>query len=133
MSRIVAAALLVALVGFSSVSRAEDKKADPNGTWKWTVTRGDNKIDMTLKLKLDKDKLTGTLKGGGQNSTETEIADATFKDGEVAFSVTRERNGTKRTTKYKGKVDGDSIKGKTEYKNQNGEDQSRDWDAKRDK
>lgn len=133
MSRFVSAALLVALVAFSSVSRAEDKKADPNGTWTWTVTRGDNKVEMTLKLKLDGDKLSGTFKGGGQNATETTIEDATFKDGEVAFAVTRERNGNKRTTKYKGKVEGDTIKGKAEFKNQNNEDQSRDWEAKRSK
>lgn len=133
MSRFVSAALLVALVAFTNVSRAEDKKADPNGTWTWTQMRGDNKVEMTLKLKLDGDKLSGTLKGGGQNATETNIEDATFKDGEVAFSVTRERNGNKRTIKYKGKVDGDTLKGKTEFKNQNGEDQSRDWEAKRSK
>src|SRR5262249_48069483 len=114
MSRFVGAALLVALVAFSSVSRAEDKKADPNGTWKWTVTRGDNRIETTLKLKLDGDKLSGTI--SGRNNTENKIEDATFKDGEVAFSVTRENNGNKRTTKYKGKVEGDTIKGKTEFK-----------------
>ena len=61
-----------------------------------------------------------------------QIEDAKFKDGEVAFAVTRERNGQKFTIKYKGKVSGDTIKGKTEFE-RNGEKQSRDWEAKREK
>ena len=85
---------------------------------------------MTLKLKLDGDKLSGTMLG--RNNQEIAIDDATFKDGEVAFSVTRERNGTKNTTKYKGKLDGDTIKGKSEGE-RNGQATSRDWEATREK
>lgn len=129
MARAIGVALLLAFTAFS-VSVAEDK-ATPAGTWKWTTTRGDNKIETTLKLKLDGDKLSGTI--SGRNNTETEIEDASFKDGEVAFAVTREFNGNKRTTKYKGKLDGDTIKGKAESKDREGKDQSRDWEAKRDK
>jgi hypothetical protein len=50
----------------------------------------------------------------------------------VTFSVTRERNGQKRTTKYNGKLEGDTIKGKAEFQ-RDGQTQSRDWEAKRDK
>lgn len=46
--------------------------------------------------------------------------------------MTRERNGQKRTTKYNGKVSGDTITGKIEFE-RNGETQSRDWEAKREK
>jgi hypothetical protein len=35
-------------------------------------------------------------------------------------------------TKYQGKVDGDTIKGKTE-RERNGQTMSRDWEAKREK
>jgi hypothetical protein len=49
-----------------------------------------------------------------------------------AFAVTRERNGQEFSIKYKGKVRGDTIKGKTELE-RNGEKQSRDWKAKREK
>lgn len=90
----------------------------------------DQMRDMTLKLKLEGDKLTGTMLG--RNNTETAIEDASFKDGEVAFSVTRERNGQKFTTKYKGKLDGDTIKGKSESM-RDGQAMSRDWEAKREK
>jgi hypothetical protein len=52
------------------------------------------------------------------------------KGDEVSFTVTREFNGNKFTTKYNGKVTADTIKGKTESQ-RNGETQSRDWEAKR--
>ena len=62
----------------------------------------------------------------------TKIDDGTYKDGEVSFTVTRERNGNKFTTKYKGKVSGDAIKGKIESE-RNGQKNERDWEAKREK
>ncbi|MBC8112767.1 MAG: hypothetical protein H7062_00150 [Candidatus Saccharimonas sp.] len=122
-------ALGLAFIGMVGIVQAADKP-DPTGTWKWSVTFNDQKRDMTLKLKLEGDKLTGTMLG--RNNQETAIEDATFKDGEVAFSVTRERNGQKATTKYKGKLDGDTIKGKAESE-RDGKAQSRDWEAKREK
>lgn len=129
MTRAIGVALLLTATAFSSV-QAEDKKADPTGTWKWTVTRNNQSRDVTLKLKLDGDKLTGSMPG--RDNTEVAIADATFKDNEIAFSVTREFNGNKFTTKYKGKLDGDTIKGTTESVRE-GQTRTRDWEAKRDK
>lgn len=122
-------ALGLAFIGMVGIVQAADKP-NPTGTWKWSVTVNDQKRDSTLKLKLDGDKLTGTMLG--RNNQETAIEDASFKDGEVAFSVTRERNGQKFTTKYKGKLDGDTIKGKSESE-RDGKAQSRDWEAKREK
>jgi hypothetical protein len=102
--------------------------ADPTGTWKWSVTRNDQTFEQTLKLKLEGDKLTGALVG--RNNNETAIADATFKDDAVSFTVTREFNGQKRTTKYTGKLEGDTITGKTETE-RDGQKQERDWKATR--
>jgi len=127
MRRLFVTALVVTVATSMSAVRADDK-ANPTGTWKWTVMRNNQEREMTLKLKLDGDKLTGAIVG--QNGQETAIEDGQFKDGEVSFKVTRERNGNKFTTKYSGKVSGDSIKGKTEFE-RNGENQSRDWEAKR--
>jgi len=121
-----AAAALV-LVGLVGSARAEDKP-NPTGTWKWTVSFNGQDREVTLKLKLDGDKITGTI--SGRNNTEIAIEDGKFKDGEVSFKVVRERNGEKFTTKYSGKVKGDSLKGKTE-RERNGETQSRDFEAKR--
>jgi hypothetical protein len=122
------AVTVVALVGTSVVQAAD--KPDPTGTWKWSATFGDQTREFTLKLKLEGEKLSGAMVG--RDGGETAIEEASFKDGTVAFSVTRERDGQKRTTKYNGKLDGDTIKGKSEFE-RNGEKQSRDWEAKRSK
>jgi hypothetical protein len=111
------------------MARAADKP-DPNGTWKWTVEMNGQKRDVTLKLKLEKDKLTGTMPG--RNNQETAIEDGTFKDGEISFSVTRDRMGTKVKTKYTGKIDGDTLKGKMEFE-RNGEKMTREFEAQRSK
>jgi hypothetical protein len=121
--------VILVVAGFTGTSRADDKP-DPTGTWKWSVTFNNQTFDRTLKLKLEGDKLSGTITG--RNNSETAIDDAKFKDSEVSFSVTRERNGQKRTTKYKGKVDGDTIKGKFE-REQDGKTVETDWEAKREK
>ena len=123
MKRLLVAPIVLAIVAMAGIARAED----PSGTWKWTA--GNNNREVTLKLKLDGDKLTGTITMG---TRDTEITDGTFKDGDVAFNVVRERNGNKTTTKYTGKVSGDSIKGKIESE-RNGQTNSRDWEAKREK
>jgi hypothetical protein len=127
MKRLVTAALVVAFAGLGGLARAEDK-ANPTGTWKWAVERNNQKFEQTLKLKLDGDKLTGALIG--RNNMETKIEDGKFKDGEVSFTISRERNGQKMTMKFSGKVTGDKIKGKTEVE-RNGEKQERDWEAER--
>ena len=127
MRRFFAAALVVTLAGSVGALRADDK-ANPTGTWKWTVNINNQEREMTLKLKLDGDKLTGSMVG--RNGQDTPIEDGKFKDGEVSFKVTRERMGNKFTIKYTGKVSGDTIKGKTEFE-RDGQPQSRDWEAKR--
>ena len=127
MKRLVAAALVVAFSGLIGGARAEDKP-NPTGTWKWTVNFGGQDREMTLKLKLDGDKLTGSMPG--RDGQETAIEEGKYKDGEVSFQVTRERMGNKFTIKYTGKVSGDTIKGKTEFE-RDGQPQSRDWEAKR--
>jgi hypothetical protein len=128
MKRFQVTALMVLLVALVSAVRAEDDKPNPTGTWKWEVTFNNQTRETTLKLKLDGDKLTGSV--SGRNGQETAIEDAKFADGEVTFTVTRMRNDQKFVTKYSGKLDGDTIKGKAESE-RNGEKISRDWEAKR--
>jgi len=127
MKRLVAAVFVLAFVGFVSPARAAE---DPTGTWKWTTTLGDNTIESTLKAKLEGDKLTGTYIG--RNNTESPISDGTFKDNVVKFNVVREFGGNKFTIKYSGTLSGDTIKGKSEFE-RDGQAQSRDWEAKRQK
>jgi hypothetical protein len=102
--------------------------ADVSGTWQWTMTRPNGETtDRKIKLKQDGDKLTGV---SIWNDTETAIENGQVKEGEVSFQVTREFNGNKFTMNYKGKADGDSLKGKIDG-TFGGEARSFDWDAKR--
>jgi len=126
MKRFVAAAFALALVGSTAI--AAD---NPTGTWKWSTTFNNQSRDSTLKLKLEGDKLTGVYVGG-QSNTETPIEDASLKEDIVSFKVTRERNGQKFTTKYSGKLAGDTITGKSE-RERDGQTQSTEWVAKRQK
>src|SRR5713226_9502874 len=108
MRRLTAAALVLAAAALVGGARADDKP-NPTGTWKWTVKINDQSVDLSLKLKLDGDKLTGTYVG--RDNKETPIEDATYKDGDLSFKVTRERDGQKFVINYKGKVSGDTITG----------------------
>jgi hypothetical protein len=125
MKWLICAVACVSLWGVSGVAQAAE---DPTGTWQWTVTFGDRSREMTLKLKLEGDELTGSMPG--RDNQETPIADATFKDGEISFTITRERNGRKSVTKYTGKQSGATITGQIESE-RNGEKQTRAWEAKR--
>ena len=118
------------MLAFAAAATAQDKKVDPTGTWKWSFTGQNGQArETTLNLKLDGEKLTGTISGRGG---ETAIEEAKLKGEDISFQVTRENNGNKMTIKYNGKISGDTIKGKTETQ-RDGEPRSRDWEAKRDK
>jgi hypothetical protein len=111
-----------------SVAKVEDKKIDPSGNWKWNFTNQTGQIrEIVLKLKLDGEKLTGTVSG---TSGDAAIKEGKLKGEEVSFQVTREFNGAQYTVKYVGKISGDTIKGKTESQ-MGGQTQSHDWEAKR--
>jgi hypothetical protein len=109
-------------------ARAEDKKIDPTGTWKSSFTNQNGDVrETTTTLKLDGEKLTGTVSG---RNGDTAIESAKLSGEEISFQVTREFNDNKVVTKYSGKISGDTITGKTESE-RNGEPQTRDWVAKR--
>ena len=122
----------VLVLGLGGLTVAQDKKNDPTGTWKWETERGGQKRETTLKLKLEGDKLTGTITAGrGKGEAkEVKIEDAKFKDGQVTFVVTREFNNQKRVTKYAAKVDGDMMKG-TATSERDGQERVREFEAKR--
>src|SRR4051812_42506225 len=109
------AVTVVGLLAGSFVANAvaREPRADATGTWKWSVERNGQTFETTLKLKQDKDKLTGTITG--RNNTETMIEDGKVEGDDVSFQVTREFNGNKIVQKYKGKLSGDTIKGKVEF------------------
>ena len=107
--------------------------ADVNGTWTWTTPgrNGGQDRKSVLKLKTEGDKLTGTING---RQEDIKITDGKVTGDEVSFKVSRPagQSGNTITQKYTGKVSGDSIKGKVTFE-RNGQEQSRDWEAKREK
>jgi hypothetical protein len=122
--KVLSLAATLAVVSSATFAAVDD--ANPTGTWKWSFERNGTTIETTLKLKLDGEKLTGSMTG--RDGKETEIEDTSWsKDsGEVKFSISRERNGNKITIKYAGKVSGDTITGTSSTN-----DRSRDWKAER--
>ena len=127
------ATLTCAILALTAVARVE--AADASGTWTWTTAGRDGGPGRvsTLKLKVDGEKVTGSISSPGRQGAEprqTEIEKGKLVGDELSFAVTREFNGNKMTQKYHGKVSADAIKGKIEFDRQ-GQTQSRDWEAKR--
>jgi hypothetical protein len=120
----------VLAVGLAGPAGAQDKKADPVGTWKCEYEIGGQKRESTLKVKKDGDKLAGTMAWPDQK--EATLTDVKFKDGELTFAAEREREGQKFTVKYTLKVEGDTLKGKAEV-DVGGETRSFDIEGKREK
>ena len=76
-------------------------------TGKWTAdmqTPNGNTMTMTMNLKADGDKLTGTVSG---RRGDTDISDGRIDGDNISFKVVREFNGNQMTQTYKGHVDGD--------------------------
>lgn len=106
-------------------------EGSPAGVWKWTVQgRQGQGFEQELKLDLQGRQLTGVMIGR-QGVPDTPIAEATFKDGQVHFTITREFNGNKFTTKYDGKLDGDTITGVFERSGLASGPTKSEWHAKR--
>jgi len=100
-------------------------------TGKWTAEmqgRGGNTMTVTMKLKADGAKLTGTVSG---RNGDTEITDGKVDGDQVMFSVVHEYNGNKMTQNYTGKLDGDTIHFTIKMEGGRGNMPERTLDAKR--
>ena len=94
-------------VGLCVVAFAQDKKADPVGTWKCEYEIGDMKRTSTLTIKKDGDKLAGTM--SWPNQKETELKDLKLKDSDLTFSAERVAMDDKYHVEYKFTITGDSL------------------------
>jgi hypothetical protein len=100
--------------------------ADVTGKWTYEQPgRGGNPgRPVTLTLKQDGAKLTGTMPGmgrGGDNPPPpTEITDGKVDGSNVSFTVKREFNGNTMVQKFEGTVNGDEMKLKITRDGQNG-------------
>jgi len=96
---------LLALLGvFTFVAAA----ADPSGTYKAEVAgRNGNTQTLTINLKADGSSLTGAIVNA---RGEVAISDGKVDGDNVSFNVKRSFNGNEMVMKYKGKIEGDTIK-----------------------
>jgi len=129
MKRSIKTAVALTMLSLAGATVAQDR-ASPTGTWTWRFSN--QSAVHTLKIKLDGDKLTGSIKSF-QSDRESPIEDATYKDGIVSFKHTyKARDGETMVASYSGTVTDGGIKGTIEFKHP---DQTRsiDWDARREK
>lgn len=114
-------------------------ETSPAGLWKWTVQsrRGGEGFELALKLDYRDGKVTGLLLGrqGGRFSIpDAPISDASLKNGVLKFTVTRDLNGRSFTTRYEGRLEGDTLTGTYERPGSSGSEPVKsDWVAKREK
>jgi hypothetical protein len=147
-SRICAPALALTLavtVLALRVGAADEKPANnPTGTWKVMFPNQTNAPN--LKLKLQGDKLTGTMsRQAGYKIEELALENGKLKGDEISFSTRHfasvyvknilQPTDTNQVTlsTYRGKISGDAIKGKVERDTQGtfANVRTLDWEAKR--
>ena len=115
------------LVLLSSLLAVAAFAADVTGKWAADVPgRGGNTQKVTMDLKADGDKLTGSI---SNPQGETAISDGKVSGDTVTFTVTREMQGNTMKMNYTGKVSGDEIK--FSVVREGGQGQAREFTAKR--
>jgi len=130
--------LILGVIGASV--RAGEPAVNPSGTWKLALTSTNTLVrptENTLKLKLAGGTLTGTLSNvstvnGKSRVYNWAIKEAKLQGNEISFTVTHpfEVGHGIVTTRYEGKIEGDTIKGtcKIEF---SGHTYTRGWEAER--
>jgi hypothetical protein len=141
-----ALALTLAVTGLAlRVGAADEKPANnPSGTWKVMFPNQTNA--PTLKLKLQGDKLTGTMsRQAGYKIEELALENGKLKGDEISFATRHfatvyvknvlQPTDTNQVTlsTYRGKISGDAIKGKVERDTRGtfANVRTLDWEAKR--
>ena len=115
------------LVLLSSLLAVAAFAADVTGKWAADVPgRGGNTQKVTMDLKADGDKLSGTM---SNPQGETAITDGKVSGDTVTFTITREMQGNTVKMNYTGKVSGDEIK--FSVVREGGQGQAREFTAKR--
>jgi hypothetical protein len=106
---IMTAILSMALV-LGAGGAADDKAADPVGTWKCEYEIGGEQRTSTLEIKKEGDKLAGTMSWANQK--DEKLKDLKFKDGKLTFSAVRKIMDNEIPIDYTLTIDGDKLKGK---------------------
>ena len=114
---------LVAITLFLAVSIGA-AAADVAGMWTAQVPGRNGTRDTKFNLKVDGDKLTGTIGVDGQ---DTPIADGKVSGDSVSFTASMDRGGNTIKFTFTGKIAGDEI----QFKREGGQGQAREFTAKR--
>ena len=131
-------ALTFSLSAAEPTTAVAETAASPTGTWTWGQQgRDGTTFEQTLTLEYVDGKLTGTLHGGQRpqgQMPDIAIGAASFNQGAISFTVTREFNGNQFVIKYEGHLDGDKIDGSIERPGRDGgAPVKREWHATRKK
>jgi hypothetical protein len=114
---------------FALGTAAVASAADPTGTWKWITRSSNGGIETTLKLGSADGKLVGAY---SNQFGDTAVSNLSLQDDVIAFDVVRDFGGNKYVVKYRGKLEGDAIKGTIEAPGHDGgKGLTVDWNAKR--
>ena len=86
--------------------------ADSTGKWTlWTFGQGGNPAHITLNLKQDGNKLSGSVSSAGRNGpSEVQISNGKVEGSQISFEVQREVTRNTVVQKYEGTVSGDEMK-----------------------
>jgi len=120
--RLASALALAALLG------APARAADLSGTWTWTVRTDGQEITREGRFRQEGEKLTGKVRG--KDVPAVEIQEGTVKDGQISFRMVRDLNGQELRLHYRGKLEGETIRG-TIAASVGGQEASLEWEAKR--
>ena len=98
--------------------------ADLTGKWTYSMQgRDGTPREVTITLKQDGSKLTGSVPGMGRGGAEApamEVLDGKVDGNMISFTTKMEMGGNTRITKYEGTVEGETIKFKITREGQNG-------------
>jgi hypothetical protein len=121
--------LLAAIVAAAFVhATAAEAGGSPAGNWQWTATGPLGAIEVSAHLEHHDGALTGTITARGGSVA---IAEGSYQEAVVAFTVIRELNGQQFFVKYSGKLAGDTITGMIDRPTPDGGRQQVEWKASR--
>jgi hypothetical protein len=108
MKTVLSAALVFAVCGLAG---AQGEKADPVGTWKCEYEIGGQKRTATLMIKMDGDKLAGTMSWPDQK--DEKLKDVKLKESTLTFSAVRKFMGNEFPLDFTLTIKGDKFEGKS--------------------
>ena len=127
MKAILSAMLVLGLCGLAG---AQGDKVDPVGTWKCDYEIASQKRTATLTIKMDGDKLAGTMSWPDQK--DEKLKDVKLKESTLTFSAVRKFRGNEFPLDFTLTIEGDKFKGKSAAEFA-GQKQEFDIEGKRDK